>query len=273
LANCVELCNKGFQEYDFPGITTAIYNFWLYELCDVYLEAIKPIMYGEIGDESNKKTSQETLYTCLDTALKCTAPFMPFISEELWQRLPRRETDKAASVHVSRYPAVSDFTRDKDSEDNIDLMMNVIKGIRSIRGEYKLTNKQKTEVFLETKSKEVKPVLENTSDFIRCLSFSEKITFSNEIPAGCVISVINDDVNAHIMLKGVIDFEKEKVKMEKNMKDLENKLKALEKKMSNKDYKAKVPQGVQDQDAEKCESFKIEIQESKKAIESITSLL
>ena len=61
--------------------------------------------------------------------------------------------------------------------------------------------------------------------------------------------------------------------MEKNMKDLENKLKALEKKMSNKDYKAKVPQNVQDQDAEKCESFKIEIQESKKAIESITSLL
>ena len=73
--------------------------------------------------------------------------------------------------------------------------------------------------------------------------------------------------------QGVIDFAKEKVKTEKNMKDLENKLKALEKKMSNKDYKAKVPQNVQDQDAEKCESLKIEIQESKKAIESITSLL
>ena len=158
-------------------------------------------MYGEIGDESNKKTSQETLYTCLDTALKCTAPFMPFISEELWQRLPRRATDKAASVHVSRFPAVADFTRDNNAEDNIDLMMNVIKSIRSIRGEYKLTNKQKTEVFLETKSNDVKTVLEGTSDFIRCLSSSEKITFSNEIPAGCVISVVNDDVNAHIMLK------------------------------------------------------------------------
>merc|ERR1712131_376697 len=127
------------------------------------------------------------------------------------------------------------------------------------RGEYKLTNKQKTEVFLETKSNDVKTILESTSDFIRCLSFSEKITFSNQIPAGCVISVVNDDVNAHIMLKGVIHFEKEKIKMEK--------------KMSNKEYKAKVPKNVQDQDAEKCESFKIEIQESKKAIESITSLL
>ena len=90
---------------------------------------------------------------------------------------------------------------DNNAEDNIDLMMNVIKGIRSIRGEYKLTNKQKTEVFLETKSNDVKTVLESTSDFIRCLSSSEKITFSNEIPAGCVISVVNDDVNAHIMLK------------------------------------------------------------------------
>ena len=158
-------------------------------------------MYGDIGNEENKNTSKETLYTCLDTALKCTAPFMPFISEELWQRLPRRATDKAASVHVSQYPSIADFTRDDSAESNIDLMMNVIKGIRSIRGEYKLTNKQKTEVFLETKSDEVKKVLGNTSDFIRCLSFSEKITFANEIPAGCVISVINDDVNAHIMLK------------------------------------------------------------------------
>merc|ERR1712137_823592 len=86
-------------------------------------------------------------------------------------------------------------SRDNNAEDNIDLMMNVIKSFRSIRGEYKLTNKQKTEVFLETKSNDVKTILESTSDFIRCLSFSEKITFSNQIPAGCVISVVNDDVN------------------------------------------------------------------------------
>merc|ERR1711990_904910 len=237
LANCVELCNKGFKEYDFPGITTAIYNFWLYELCDVYLEAIKPIMYGEIGDESNKKTSQETLYTCSDTALKCTAPFMPFISEELWQRLPRRATDKAASVHVSRFPAEADFTRDNKAEDNIDLMMSVIKGIRSIRGEYKLTNKQKTEVFIETKNEKVKAELELTQDFVKSLSSSQKIIFQNQIPPGCVISVINDDINAHIMLKGVIDFDKELKKMEKNLIDLENKLAQMEKKMENSEYK------------------------------------
>lgn len=273
LANCVALCNSGFKEYDFPGITTAIYNFWLYELCDVYLEAIKPIMYGEIGDESNKAASKETLYTCLDTALKLTAPFMPFVSEELWQRLPRRKTDSAASVHVSKYPKEINFKQNKQAEQDIDLMMSVIKGIRSIRGEYKLTNKQKTEVFIETKNDQVKKQLESTQDFVKSLSSSQKIIFQNQIPPGCVISVINDDINAHIMLKGVIDFDKELKKMEKNLIDLENKLKSIEKKMGNSEYKTKVPNQVQAQDAEKAESLKSEMNESRKAIEGIKLLI
>ena len=77
---------------------------------------------------------------------------MPFVTEELWQRLPRRASDKAESVHVSRYPKSDLFKKDQKAEDEIDLMMAVIKGIRSIRGEYKLTNKQKTEVFIQTKN-------------------------------------------------------------------------------------------------------------------------
>ena len=84
-------------------------------------------MYGDIGDEKTKSTSQETLYTCLDTALKLTAPFMPFVSEELWQRLPRRSSDKAASVHVSRYPKEGNFSQDSKAEQDIELMMAVIK--------------------------------------------------------------------------------------------------------------------------------------------------
>ena len=66
-------------------------------------------MWGDIGDAETKKTSQETLYTCLDVALRLTAPFMPFLTEELWQRLPKREAQKAKSIHVSRYPLMGAF--------------------------------------------------------------------------------------------------------------------------------------------------------------------
>ena len=90
MAFAVESATTGFKEYQFPDITTAIFNFWLYELCDVYLEAVKPVMWGEIGDAKTQQCSKETLYTCLDVALRLTAPFMPYVTEELWQRLPRR---------------------------------------------------------------------------------------------------------------------------------------------------------------------------------------
>jgi len=273
LATCAQLCNDGFAEYDFPGITTAVYNFWLYELCDVYLEAIKPIMYGELGTEQDKKVTQEVLYTCLDAALKLTAPFMPYLTEELWQRLPRRSSDKNASIHVSRYPKAANFEADPVAEAQINLMMDTIKNIRSVRGEYKLTPKQKTDVYVETKSAEAKDALEPLSGMMASLSSSGNVVFANEIPVGCSVSVVNDEVNVHIMLKGVIDFEKELKKVEKNMKDLTVKLAQLEKKMTIGDYAAKVPQNVQQADGEKCESLRSEINESQKAIDGIKQLI
>lgn len=112
LSTAVSACNAGFQQYDFPRATSAIYNFFLYELCDVYLvspfklyitkmicifafsfdlqEAVKPVFQG--SDESAKSAARSVLVTCIDTGLKLISPFMPFISEELWQRLPRPES-------------------------------------------------------------------------------------------------------------------------------------------------------------------------------------
>jgi len=273
LSHCVEQCTSGFKNYDFPTITTAIYNFWLYELCDVYLEAIKPIMWGDIGSGETKKVTQQTLYTCLDVALRLTAPFMPFVTEELWQRLPRRQSQTAKSIHVSRYPEVGKFQKNEQIETEVDLMMNVVKQVRSLRGEYKMTPKQKARLFIETKNEDSKKMLEGYSDFIKILTSSEDVNYSSDIPEGCVITVVNDDVNAHLMLKGVIDFEKELVKMEKGKKQLTDKVSSLEKKMKGKDYQTKVPENVRQADAEKADSLKIEIKEMEKAIDGIKKML
>ena len=67
------------------------------------------IMWGDIGDAATKRASQETLYTCLDVALKLSAPFMPYVTEELWQRLPRRAGDVTPSIHVSSWPEPAAF--------------------------------------------------------------------------------------------------------------------------------------------------------------------
>merc|ERR1712037_852095 len=154
-------------------------------------------------------------------------------------------------IHVSSWPEPAEFQRDEATEAEIALMMNVVKQVRSLRGEYKLTNKQKTKTFLEVKSDEAKKVLDSYSDFIRVLTNAEEIGFTKDIPAGCVLTVVNDDVNAHVLLKGVIDFEKEVVKMEKSRKGIENKISSQE----------------------KIESLRIELSEMDKAIEGIKKML
>uniref|UniRef100_A0A8C6VJ20 valine--tRNA ligase n=1 Tax=Naja naja TaxID=35670 RepID=A0A8C6VJ20_NAJNA len=103
LSHAVELCDMGFQAYDFCGITTAVYNFWLYELCDVYLECLKPVFAG--SDQAAIQTAQNVLYTCLDAGLRLLSPFMPFVTEELFQRLPRRSpSSDPPSICVTPYP-------------------------------------------------------------------------------------------------------------------------------------------------------------------------
>ena len=111
--------NEQLAERNFLMATNAVYNFWLYELCDIYIvscflnrhlpflikfqEAMKP-MTDESASVAAKKSAQQTLYTCLDYGLRLLHPFMPFVTEELWQRLPRIPNDTTPSIMVSRYP-------------------------------------------------------------------------------------------------------------------------------------------------------------------------
>ena len=111
--------NAQFAERNFMNITNSAYNFWLYELCDVYIvrlcclfpplfltfskEAMKPLTDGS-APAAAKLSAQQTLYTCLDQGLRLLHPIMPFVTEELWQRLPRRPNDSTPSIMVSAYP-------------------------------------------------------------------------------------------------------------------------------------------------------------------------
>lgn len=110
LAGTIESCNNGFEIYDFTVPTGTFYSFWLYDLCDVYLECLKPIFQS--GTEAAKSSARQTLFTCLYSGLKLISPFMPFITEELFQRLPRADTN-VLSICVSEYPGRSKTRRSR----------------------------------------------------------------------------------------------------------------------------------------------------------------
>lgn len=157
--------NKGFENYDFPKSTNACYHFWLYQLCDLYLEALKPVIQS--NDPIALNASKQTLYTCVDVGLRLLHPFMPFITEELFQRLPRRTSAEPPSISVTPYPEVEQFkwTRNEQLECDVSFMQDIIHNVRSLRSEYNLS-KTKVNLYLKFDASLAK---ERTAPFIETI--------------------------------------------------------------------------------------------------------
>ncbi|XP_077987163.1 valine--tRNA ligase-like [Glandiceps talaboti] len=252
IANAVMTCEAGWPEYDFPAITTSIYNLWLYELCDVYVEYMKPIIQGT--DEAAKATVRNVLYNCLDTGLKLISPLMPFVSEELWQRLPRRSENEPPSICVTAYPEAKDFSfRNEQLEQDFEFVQNVIKQIRVIRAEYQLT-KQKPEVYLRCSGTGVAELLEPYSTAIQTLASISTIHYiqsDQQPPMGCAIATVSDKCEVHLLLKGLIDISKEITKLEQKKEKLDSQRSKLENATKIEDYQTKVPENIRQANAEK----------------------
>ncbi|XP_073703897.1 valine--tRNA ligase [Garra rufa] len=279
LSAAVALCDAGFQAYDFPAITTSIYNFWLYELCDVYLESVKPVM-SRTDSEGQKQADicRQTLYTCLDVGLRLLSPLMPFVTEELFQRLPRRPAQNSPpSISVTPYPETSEFCwHSEDMDRQMEFVMSVVKTIRSLRADYNLT-KTRADCYLQCIDADTAALVQTYSLQIQTLSYSQAIYpvvgGDSTIPQGCAVAIASDKCTVHLMLKGLIDLEKEVTKLAAKQGELEKQMEKVKEMMAKNDYKEKVPVKVQEADAEKLRQNETELQKVKEAIENFRKMM
>uniref|UniRef100_A0A3B5AMM4 Valine--tRNA ligase n=1 Tax=Stegastes partitus TaxID=144197 RepID=A0A3B5AMM4_9TELE len=267
LSAAVGLCDAGFKAYDFPGITTAIYNFWLYELCDVYLVRIsRPVL-----------VCRQTLYTCLEVGLRLLSPLMPFVSEELYQRLPRRQPQHdPPSISVTSYPDTKEFCWHSEEVDrDMEFIMTVVKTIRSLRADYNLT-KTRADCYLQCTDSATVSLVQKYSLQIQTLSYSQAIiplVANQPVPEGCAVAIASDRCTVNLMLKGLIDVEKEVAKLMTKKGDLEKQMEKLRENMGKSDYKEKVPAKVQEQDAEKLRQSQTELEKVKEAVENFRKMM
>lgn len=134
LNQCIRKTNENLDQFNFMQATTSLYQFWLYELCDVYLETTKPVIDG--SDVAASESAKDVLYICLEAGLKLLHPFMPFVTEELYQRLPRRPTEEAPSIMVTRYPEPRDEWDNPKSETDWELINGVVSAARKLLMDY-----------------------------------------------------------------------------------------------------------------------------------------
>eukprot|EP00735_Rhodelphis_limneticus_P009289 TRINITY_DN2669_c0_g1::TRINITY_DN2669_c0_g1_i1::g.26151::m.26151 TRINITY_DN2669_c0_g1::TRINITY_DN2669_c0_g1_i1::g.26151 ORF type:complete len:1014 (+),score=388.96,sp/Q86KU2/SYVC_DICDI/52.99/0.0,tRNA-synt_1/PF00133.17/1.3e-196,Anticodon_1/PF08264.8/1e-38,tRNA-synt_1g/PF09334.6/6.3e-09,tRNA-synt_1g/PF09334.6/0.16,tRNA-synt_1g/PF09334.6/0.6,tRNA-synt_1g/PF09334.6/1.6e+02,Val_tRNA-synt_C/PF10458.4/8.2e-10,tRNA-synt_1_2/PF13603.1/1.1,tRNA-synt_1_2/PF13603.1/1.7e-06,tRNA-synt_1_2/PF13603.1/4.9e+03,tR len=259
------VANEKMGAYQFAAVTDAVYFYW-YDICDVYLELIKPVMALDESDAKNaarKKAVRNVLYTVLDHGLRLLHPMMPFVTEELYQRLPGRGVfpEATRSIMVAPYPEEVAAWRNEDLEQKMALMHDIVHAARSARAANGLIPKQRPELYVKVRNDQLRGLIDSLSADIATLSLACKVDvlFDQEVPAGCSVNIVNENVDVHWSLKGMVDFSKEVQKLEKQKANLEKQVEGLQKKMTMAGYEEKVPEKVRQSNNEKMASLQQEL--------------
>ena len=226
---------RGLDEYRFNDATAAVYQFVWHELCDWYLEMIKPVLYGK-KDAAAVGAARKTLFDVLTTSLKLLHPFMPFLTEEIWQAL----VADGSSIMVSEFPVPDESQSDPEAEREMALIMEVITRIRNIRGEMNIAPSLKLRATLAAPAADLLPTLEKGSAYITNLANLESLTITGEAtePKGAATAVAGP-VRVYVFLAGVIDIAGEESRLRKELARVAKDLEFVSRKLANPEFLAK----------------------------------
>jgi valyl-tRNA synthetase len=259
LGRVSEEISKALDEYRFNDAASLCYQFVWHEFCDWYLEMIKERLYGD--DELLKISTKAVLRDVLTGVLRLLHPFMPFITEEIWQRLPGSE----GSIMNADFPAASEFLSDQQAVEDMNLVMGIITGIRNIRGEMNIAPSKKVDIVAEVpEARDIEIIRQNLSH-IRNLAKADSVHIDKEVskPEASVTAVVVGN-QVHVLLKGLMDFDEEKKRLRKEIKIIREEMEVSAKKLSSKGFLEKAPAEIVDKVREKFESMKVELEKFEK---------
>jgi valyl-tRNA synthetase len=239
---------QGLDEYRFNDAAAAVYQFVWHEFCDWYLELTKPVLYGG-ENPAGRRAAQKTLLEVLTTSLKLLHPFMPFLTEEIWQTLVADGT----SIMVSKFPAADDAFLDSEAEREMAQIMEVITRIRNIRGEMNVAPSLKLKVTLTASSEDLRATLEKGRVYITNLANLERLDITGLMtePKGAATAVAGP-VHVYVFLAGVVDIGGEKGRLGKEIAKVEKDLAVVLKKLANPEFLAKAAEAVVKKEQEKA---------------------
>ena len=202
----------GLDEYRFNEAAAAIYQFIWHELCDWYVEMVKLVLYGK-SEAGARQAAQSTLLFVLTGSLKLVHPFMPFVTEELWQHLLNPEK----SIMVSDFPQADEARHDAEAERHMESVMGVITSIRNIRGEMGIPPSKKLQALIHPPHDEMKAILLNNFDYIFHLANLEELVIDyGEEPKGAATGIFSD-IKVFVKLDGHVDIAGERLRLEKKL--------------------------------------------------------
>ncbi len=235
------------DKYEIGLAGQRIYDFIWEDYCDWYIEMVKSRLYGD--DKESSKTAQNVLVVVLMETLKLLHPFMPFITEEIWQHLP----GSSEALIVESWPvADADLVFQKEKED-IEFIKTAIKGIRNARAEMNIVPSRKSKLIFVLENDSLKPIIEDSKVKFMTLASAEDIVFEEDKRnlGDDNISVVLDGCEVYLPLSDLIDFDKEIERLQREKSKLEDEIKRVKSKLSNEGFVSKAPAKIVEEEKEK----------------------
>lgn len=227
------------DSYEFGETGRLLYNFIWDDLCDWYIEFAKLTLYG--ADAAAKAKTQSVLAYVLDRTLRLIHPFMPFITEEIWQHLPHQ----GDSITLAEWPKYDVALENPQSVSEMNLLMDIIRAVRNIRAEVNVPMSKKVELIIKAGSQDTLDIISRNDNYIGrfCNTSSFEAGLAPQTPDK-VMSAVVTGAELLLPLSGLIDIDQEIIRLEKEVQTLNNEVERVEKKLSNQGFVAKAPAKV-----------------------------
>ena len=260
---------RNLERFELGEAGRAIYEFIWNEFCDWYIELSKARLYNK-EDSRARQTAQSVLCYVLENTLKLLHPFMPFITEEIWQHIPH----EGDSIIVASWPVEQTTLTDKKAELNMEIVMETIKAIRNMRAEVNVAPGRKSEAILQLASAELVELFELNASYVKTLAAVEPLNVSlttPEKPENAMAAVVSG-VEIYMPLKGLIDVDKETARLNKELLTLDKELARVSGKLSNEGFVAKAPPDVIEKEKAKQQEFEEKVKAINERLSYLASL-
>lgn len=254
----IKATNEAFDAFRLGDAVLCVYSFWMNDFCAVYLESVKPVLRGD--DEAAKAAARHVLYECLYSELRLLHPMMPFVTEELYHRLPGPKPFE--SIVIAEYPKPVASRIDLEAEKNMEVTKSIVQSIRGLSVEYGLKPNARPDVYLLASDKSARDALEPSYiQTLACCGSVKILTTGEEslVPTGCAVKLVNDTYEIHLALAGLVDFATEIAKLQASAADKILAIDQYKKKMCAEGYETRVPENVRARNAEILESRQKEL--------------
>ena len=244
---------NNLDKFELGEAASAVYDFIWNTYCDWYIELAKPRLYNKEGGR-DRQTAQYLLVSILRHMMELLHPFMPFVTEHIWQHLPH----EGESIMVAPWPSTLSMEGFSSAAAHMNVMMDGIKGIRNMRAEMNVPMGKRSEVILVPATEELKGILETHGDYFHTLGWAEKVTVLSPDapkPENATVTVVNG-LEVYLLLKDLINADKEKERIAKEQATVLKEIARLEGKLNNQGFLAKAPEAVVAKEKEKLEEYK-----------------